>query len=319
MNKLKIAVIGLGYLGKFHAEKLANIPEVELVALVDINLKRVEKVYKKLKEQFGISPQVLTDYKKILDKVDAVSIVTSTITHYEIAKFFLEAGKAVFLEKPLTHDLKQAEELVEISLKKNLPFQIGYIERFQPAVKELLKRVKNPLFIEAHRLSSFVERNLDIDVILDLMIHDLDLICLLKPNQEIELIHAVGAPLFTSLPDIVNARIVFGDGTTCNLTASRVSLNKQRRFRVFEKGACYVVDTLERSYLEVRADVLKREYQSNKQIFPKSDPLKEELVSFVKNVLTGKKVVVPGEEALKSLKLAFEIKKQVDENLKRFL
>ncbi|WP_038057807.1 Gfo/Idh/MocA family protein [Thermodesulfobacterium hydrogeniphilum] len=319
MNKLKIAVIGLGHLGKFHAEKLADIQEVDLVALVDINLKQAEKVCKKLKEQFGISPQVFTDYKKILNKIDAVSIVTPTVTHYEICKYFLESGKAVFLEKPLTHDLKQAEELVEISLKKKLPFQIGYIERFQPAVKELLKKVKNPLFIEAHRLSSFVERNLDIDVVLDLMIHDLDLVRLLKPDQEIELIHAVGAPLFTSLPDIVNARIIFKDGTTCNLTASRISLNRQRRFRVFEKGAYYVVDTLERSYLEVKVDMSKKGYQSNKQTFFKSDPLKEELSSFVKSILTGEKVEVTGEEALKSLELAFKIKRQVDENLRKFL
>ncbi len=318
MSKLKVAVIGLGYLGRFHAQKLAEFPEVELVGLVDINPERVEKVYKELKAKFNVTPKVSTNYRDFLDKVDAVSIVTSTITHYEITKEFLEAGKAVFLEKPLTNDLKQAEELVKIAQKKGLPFQIGYIERFQPAVKELLKNVKNPLFIEAHRLSSFVERNLDIDVILDLMIHDLDLICLLKPDQEVEFVHAVGAPLFTQLADIVNARLVFKDGTTCNLTASRISISKQRRFRVFEKGACFVVDTLERSYMEIKVDVKNKKYHSNKKVFPKSDPLKDELFSFVNSLLTGEKIKVSAEEALKSLKLAFEIKKQVAENLKKF-
>jgi predicted dehydrogenase len=319
MAKLKIAVIGLGHLGKFHAEKLAQIPEAELVALVDINSQQLKEVAQKINQKFKIFPHLTTDYKEILNEVDAVSIVTPTVTHYEIAKTFLEAGKAVFLEKPLTHELRLAEEIVELSLKKGVPLQTGYIERFQPAVKELLKNVKNPLFIEAHRLSCFAERNLDIDVTLDLMIHDLDLALLLKAGKEIEMIHAVGAPLFTDLPDIVNARIVFKDGTTCNFTASRVSLNRQRRFRVFEKGAYYVVDTLEKSYFEVKVNIPKKEYKQNKKVYSESDPLKEELESFVKNVLAGKKVEVSGEDGLRSLRIAFKIKKQVEENLRRFL
>jgi len=319
MAKLKIAVIGLGHLGKFHAEKLAQRPEAELVALVDINSQQLKEVAQKINQKFKIFPHLTTDYKEILNEVDAVSIVTPTVSHYEIAKTFLEAGKAVFLEKPLAHELKLAEEIVELSLKKGVPLQTGYIERFQQAVKELLKNVKNPLFIEAHRLSCFAERNLDIDVILDLMIHDLDLALLLKAGKEIEMIHAVGATLFTDLPDIVNARIVFKDGTTCNFTASRVSLNRQRRFRVFEKGAYYVVDTLEKSYFEVKVNILRKEYKQDKKVYSESDPLKEELESFVKNVLAGKKVEVSGEDGLRSLRIAFKIKKQVEENLRRFL
>ncbi|PMP97749.1 MAG: UDP-N-acetyl-D-glucosamine dehydrogenase [Thermodesulfobacterium geofontis] len=318
MNKVKVAVIGVGHLGRFHAKKFAEIPEVELLAIVDINPERIKETLNLLGEK-GSSVKAFTDYKEIISLVDAVSIATPTITHYEIAKDFLKAGKPVFLEKPLAHELKLAEELVEISIKKNLPFQIGYIERFQEAVKNLLQNVKDSLFIEAHRLSSFAERNLDIDVILDLMIHDLDLALLIKNYKRVEFIHAVGAPLFTKLPDIVNARIVFEDGTTCNFTASRISLNKQRKFRVFSKGAYYVVDTLEKSYLEVKVDPQSREYKLNKKSYPESDPLKEELESFVRSVINGKKVKVSGEEALKSLELAFQIKKQVEENLKKFL
>lgn len=318
MDKIKVAVVGVGHLGRFHAKKFTEIPEVELFAIVDINPERIRETLELLGDKKELV-KTFTNYKEVIPLVDAVSIATPTITHYEIAKEFLEAGKPVFLEKPLAHDLKLAEELVKISIKKGLPFQVGYIERFQIPVKILLQKVKEPLFIEAHRLSSFVERNLDIDVILDLMIHDLDLTLLLKKDNKIEFIHAVGAPLFTDLPDIVNARVVFEDGTTCNFTASRISLNKQRKFRVFSKGAYYVVDTIEKSYLEVKVDLKNREYKLDKRSFPESDPLKEELEVFVKSIVNGSKVEVPAEEALNSLELAFRIKSEVEKNLKKFL
>ncbi len=318
MSKVRVAVIGVGHLGKFHAKKFAEIPSAELLAIVDVNPERIKEALNLLQDRKN-SLKVFTDYREVIPLVDAVSIATPTITHYEIAKKFLEADKAVFLEKPLAHDLKLAEELVEISTKRNLPFQIGYIERFQVPVKKLLQSVKEPLFIEAHRLSSFAERNLDIDVVLDLMIHDLDLALLLKNHKKVEFIHAVGAPLFTNLPDIVNARVVFEDGTTCNFTASRISLNKQRKFRVFSKGTYYVVDTIEKSYLEVKVDLQNREYKLDKKYFPESDPLKEELELFIKSIVNGNRVEVSGEEAIKSLELAFKVKNQVEENLKKFL
>ena len=318
MSKVRVAVIGVGHLGKFHAKKFAEISSAELLAIVDINPERIKEALNLLQDRKN-SLKVFTDYREVIPLVDAVSIATPTITHYEIAKKFLEADKAVFLEKPLAHDLKLAEELVEISTKRNLPFQIGYIERFQVPVKKLLQSVKEPLFIEAHRLSSFAERNLDIDVVLDLMIHDLDLALLLKNHKKVEFIHAVGAPLFTNLPDIVNARVVFEDGTTCNFTASRISLNKQRKFRVFSKGTYYVVDTIEKSYLEVKVDLQNREYKLDKKYFPESDPLKEELELFIKSIVNGNRVEVSGEEAIKSLELAFKVKNQVEENLKKFL
>ena len=318
MSKVRVAVIGVGHLGKFHAKKFAEISSAELLAIVDINPERIKEALNLLQDRKN-SLKVFTDYREVIPLVDAVSIATPTITHYEIAKKFLEADKAVFLEKPLAHDLKLAEELVEISTKRNLPFQIGYIERFQVPVKKLLQSVKEPLFIEAHRLSSFAERNLDIDVVLDLMIHDLDLALLLKNHKKVEFIHAVGAPLFTNLPDIVNARVVFEDGTTCNFTASRISLNKQRKFRVFSKGTYYVVDTIEKSYLEVKVDLQSREYKLDKKYFPESDPLKEELELFIKSIVNGNRVEVSGEEAIKSLELAFKVKNQVEENLKKFL
>lgn len=318
MNRLRVGVIGLGHLGKFHVEKLAKISEAEVVALVDIVPERIKEALEKIGEPFK-KPYITTEYQEIADMVDAVVIATPTVTHYEIAKFFLEREKAVFVEKPLAHEFSLAEELVEMSLKRNLPLQIGYIERFQGPVKEGLKRISNPLFIEAHRLSPFNERNLDIDVILDLMIHDLDLIFLFKSERKVDFIHAVGAPFFTNVPDIVSVRLVLDDGTTCNLTASRLSLTKQRRIRFFEKGNYFVIDTLERSFLHVKVDPVTREYKQEKKLFEENDPLKEEIKAFVVNVLRNQPVYPDGKEALKSLEIAFIIRKQVEENLIKFL
>ncbi|MCS7278922.1 MAG: Gfo/Idh/MocA family oxidoreductase [Thermodesulfobacteriaceae bacterium] len=317
MKKINLAVIGTGHLGKFHAEKLANLSEVNLKALVDINLDKAQEVAKNLKKRYQIEPEVYSDFRKVIEKVEAVVIATPTITHYEIAKEFLLRKKAVFLEKPIASSWEHSLELVEISEKEGVPFQIGYVERFQEPVKLLMEKVLNPLFIEAHRLSSFVERNLDIDVVLDLMIHDLDLALYLKGYPKIKMIHAVGAPLFSDHYDIVNARVVFEDETTANFTASRVSLKKERRFRVFEKGVYYVVDTLEKSFLEIKVNPQKREFIPFKRGFLNTDPLKEELKAFVRSVLYGERVQVSGREALEALRLAFLIKNSVESHLQK--
>ncbi len=320
MRKIKVAVIGIGHLGKVHAEKLANFSEVELKALVDIDLNKAKEVANYLKIKYQIEPEVFSDFRSLLllkNNIDAVVIATPTVTHYEIAKEFLFQRKAIFLEKPIAHSWEHSVELVELSEKMKVPLQVGYIERFQEPVKLLIKKVQNPLFIEAHRLSSFVERNLDVDVVLDLMIHDLDLALYLKKYPRIKMVHAVGAPLFSDHPDIVNARIVFEDETTANFTASRVSLKKERRFRVFEKGIYYVVDTLEKSFLEIKVNFQKKEFISFKKEFPDSDPLKEELESFVKSLINKEKVKIPGREALEALRLAFLIKSSVEENLRK--
>ncbi|MGB9760865.1 MAG: Gfo/Idh/MocA family protein [Caldimicrobium thiodismutans] len=317
MEKLKIALVGVGHLGRFHAEKLCQIPQAELIYLIDIQEERLFEVAKNLKEKFGKTVRLERDFKKALSEVDAFVVATPTTTHYEIAKEILLSERPLFLEKPIADSLSRAEELIKISEEKKIPLQVGYIERYQKAVKRLLERVKSPLFIEAHRLSSFAERNLDIDVVLDLMIHDLDLVCLLKKGVEIDLIHAVGAPLFSDKPDIVSARIIYRDGTTCNLTASRISLSKQRKFRVFEKGGYYRVDTIEKSFLEIKPQPEKRDFSIEREVFPEDDPLREELSSFVTSVLEKKEVSPSGKEALLPLKIAFKVKEEVEKNLRR--
>ncbi|MFN4131592.1 MAG: Gfo/Idh/MocA family protein [Caldimicrobium sp.] len=319
MAKIEIALIGVGHLGRFHAEKLCELPQADLKVMVDIEEEKLKEIQKYLRNKYGKEVKIATTFKKILSEVSAVVVATPTATHYKIAKEVLLAGKALFLEKPIAKDLSQAEELVKIAQEKELPFQVGHIERFQRAVQMLLKKVKKPLFIEAHRLNSFAERNLDIDVILDLMIHDLDLVLLLKKKIEIDFIHAVGAPLFTDKPDIVSARLVFKDGTTCNLTASRVSLSRQRKFRVFEKGRYYSVDTLERTYLEIKPKKKEKDFLVKQEKFTDNDPLKEELKAFLNSLLKGKKVSPSGDEALAALRVAFEIKREVEKNLKRKL
>ncbi len=319
MDKLRIALVGVGHLGRYHAEKLCQIPKAELVFIVDIQEERLREAEKILKEKYGKAVRLERDFKKVISEVEAFVVATPTITHYEIAREVLASKKALFLEKPVSDSLEKAQELVKIAEENKVPFQVGYIERYQRAVKRLLERVKNPLFIEAHRLSSFSERNLDIDVVLDLMIHDLDLVCLLKGEEEIEFIHAVGAPLFSEKPDIVNARIVYKDGTTCNLTASRVSLSKQRKFRVFEKGAYFSVDTIEKSFLEIRPYPAFKDFSIKREVFSEDDPLMEELTSFVEAVIEGKEVSPSGKEALSSLKITFKIKEEVERNLKKVL
>ncbi len=315
-KKIEVVLIGVGHLGRLHAEKLCELPQADLRAIVDINEERLKEVKKYLWNRYGKQVKVAQTLKEVINEASAFIVATPTVTHFKIAKEILLAGKALFLEKPIAHHLGEAEELVQIAERKGLPFQVGYIERFQSAVQRLLKKVKKPLFIEAHRLNSFVERNLDIDVILDLMIHDLDLVLLLKKGVEIEFIHAVGAPLFTTKPDIVNARIVFKDGTTCNLTSSRVSLTRQRKFRVFEKGVYHSVDTLEKTLVEIKPNKREKDFSVNQEKFSDDDPLKEELKAFLKAILEKKEVSPSGKEALSALKLAFTIKEEVEKNLR---
>ncbi len=312
MKRLRVGVIGVGHLGKFHAEKFARIPEAELVGVADILEDRAREVG----ETYGV-PWV-RDYRELIPRAEALSIVTPTVTHYEIARECLEKGKHLFVEKPLTDHPETAEALVELAEKKGLLLQVGHIERFQPSVKTLLSRVRRPLFVEAHRLSGFSPRALDVDVILDLMIHDLDLLLALNPGGQVKAMLAAGAPVLSSRIDIASVRLLFEDGLSANLTASRISLSPQRRFRVFEKGGYLSADTLNRRYFEVRLSedgrLLPRE-----ETFPEADPLYEELASFVKVVLEGGKPVVSGHEAVRALELAHRIKKEIETHLRNHL
>jgi len=311
MKKVKVGVIGVGHLGRFHAEKFARMEEAELRGVVDIREERAREIA----EKYGTA--WFTDFRKLLPEVEALSIVTPTITHFEIAKECLLAGKHLFIEKPITDRLETAEELVSLAERQGLILQVGHIERFQPSMKRLISEVKRPLFIEAHRLSGFTERALDVDVILDLMIHDLDLVLALNPKVKLKALLSAGGPVLSDKIDIASVRIVFENGCSANLTASRISLTPQRRFRVFEKGAYFSADTLNRKYFEVRLGEDKRLIPKEEN-FPSADPLWEELRAFVRAIAEGASPTVSGKEALSVLKLAFRIKRDIEENLQKF-
>jgi len=311
MGKLRVGVIGVGHLGRFHAEKLAHLPEAELVGVADI----VEERARRIGERHGVF--WTTDYRELLPRAEAFSLVTPTITHYEIAKTCLAAGKHLFVEKPLTDQPDTAAELVELAEKKGLILQVGHIERFQPPVKRLLSRVRRPLFVEAHRLSGFSPRALDVDVILDLMIHDLDLLLALNPEGRVKSMLAAGAPVLSPRIDIASVRILFDNGLSANLTASRISLTPQRRFRVFEPGGYFSADTLKRRYFEVRLDE-KGSLRPREESFPEADPLREELEEFVKAVLERREPPVSGREALRALELAHRIKEEIRNHLRLY-
>lgn len=314
-RRIRVGVIGVGYLGRYHAQKYAQMEDVELVAVVDVSEERARSVAREV----GTRPY--TDFRDVVDDVDAVSIVVPTKYHYDIAKFFLEKGVHALVEKPITEHLHQARELIDISRRKGLVLQVGHLERFNPAIGFLEEHLQEPLFIEAHRLSGFKERALDVDVILDLMIHDIDL-TLAFVASEIEEIRAVGVPVLSNKVDIANARIMFRNGCNANLTASRISLQSMRRMRVFQPGLYLSADCLEQKNLMVTADPSRPGFQA---IVPtpvsheKRDILMEELKCFVACVKAQRPPKVDGEAAYMALKVAQAIKDEIRSRLDKYL
>lgn len=306
MQKLKCAVIGTGYLGKFHAEKYATLPECELVAVVDINPQTAQTIA----EKHGA--QALTDYNQLLGKVDAVSIVVPTTLHYQVAKDFLNAGSHVLIEKPITATVEQADELIAIAKEKNLILQVGHLERFNPAVLALDKDEK-PLFIESHRLSPFNPRANDVSVVLDLMIHDIDIILALVDSKVVK-IDASGTPVLTKGTDIANARLTFENGCVANVTASRISMKLERKMRLFRPSSYASVDFQNRILQKYRTGEKEMfpnvpEILSEEATFETSDALMAEIVQFVECIQTGKQPLVTGEAARLALATAIEITK----------
>ncbi|MDP3332401.1 MAG: Gfo/Idh/MocA family oxidoreductase [Methylococcaceae bacterium] len=304
MKKLKCAVIGTGYLGKFHAEKYASLPDCELVAVVDTN----EIAAKTVAEKFGA--QALTDYKSLLGKVDAVSIVVPTTLHHVVSRDFLNAGAHVLVEKPITVTVAEADELIAIAKEKALILQVGHLERFNPAVLGLDKEEK-PLFIESHRLSPFNPRANDVSVVLDLMIHDIDIILALV-DSEVERIDASGTPVLTQGTDIANARITFKNGCVANVTASRISLKMERKMRMFKPNSYVSVDFQNRVLVKHRTGKKEMfpgipEIETEESVFESGDALLEEIKHFVDCIHTGKNPLVSGEAGKRALETAIQI------------
>ncbi|RJO64748.1 MAG: gfo/Idh/MocA family oxidoreductase [Candidatus Omnitrophota bacterium] len=299
---LRVAVIGTGYLGSLHAKTYREIEGCQLQAVCDIDRNRLSAVSNAL----GVAGY--DDYRQLLGKVDAASIAVPTQLHYAITKEFILRGTHCMVEKPFTVSLKEADSLIALSRKKSVLLQVGHIERFNSAFGATLKLIRQPKFIECHRLSPFPNRSLDVGVVLDIMIHDIDIVLGLVA-QPVKKIEAVGVNVLTKFEDIANARLTFKNGCVANLTASRVSDEVMRKIRIFQKDTYISLD-----YKEARASVYKKVGPAIvKEDLPieKEQPLKKELESFLDCVRFRRKPLVSGEVARDALAVALAIQRQI--------
>jgi len=310
MTKLRVGVVGVGHLGSIHAKIYQQIPDCELVAICDLDKTRLEKLATEIKVP------AFTDYKEFFGKVDAVSVAVPTKFHYALAREFLNRGVHCLVEKPFTTNLKEADSLIKIARKNKLILQVGHIERFNSAFAATKEIIKEPKFIECHRLSPFPNRSLDVGAVLDLMIHDIDIVLGLV-NSPIKKIESVGVPVLTNFEDIANTRITFKNGCVCNITVSRVSDEWMRKIRIFLKNAYISLDYKDANAVVYRKDGLK----ISKENLPieKEQPLQKELAAFVDCVINSKEPLVSGEVAREALAVALKIQKQICRNQKIFL
>jgi predicted dehydrogenase len=302
MHKIKVAVVGVGHLGSIHAQIYKKLQNCSLVGVCDTDEARAKQV----SEDLGILD--FTDYRQLLDKVEAVSIAVPTRLHHQIAEEFLRHNIHVLVEKPFTTTLKEADVLIKTAQKNKLILQVGHIERFNSAFSATKEIIRNPRFIECHRLSPFLKRSLDIGAVLDLMIHDIDIILGLV-NAPLKKVEAVGVPVLTRFEDIANARITFGDGCVANLTASRVSDEWLRKIRIFQKDTYISLD-----YREAKACVYRKKgLKITKEDLPieKEEPLEKELESFLDCILQNKEPLVSGRVAREALAVALKIQSQI--------
>jgi predicted dehydrogenase len=322
MKNIRAAVIGAGYLGRFHAQKYAQLADCQLVAVVDTQPSAAER----LATELGARP--LQDYRMLLGEVDAVSIATPTPTHSEIALAFLQAGAHVLVEKPMTETTAQAEALIKAAHSAARVLQVGHLERFNPAVLAAEALLSEPRFIECQRLAPFRERGTDVNVVLDLMIHDIDLLQMIV-GSPLAALDAIGTPVFSNEVDIANARLRFENGCVANVTASRVSLKTERKLRVFRDDAYLSIDLQQKILTVIRkrdagstatsapASLAERLAGGNlpvhieEQSFEQGDALRAEIEAFLAAARGVGPVKVSGEDGLRALRTAMAITARV--------
>lgn len=302
MEKLKIGVIGAGRLGAFHTKVYSRLDNVKLIGVCDCNLARAIEIGKKY------HTASYSDYEDLFDKVDAVSIAVPTSLHYNIAKEFLKHGIHVLIEKPITKTLSEADELIDIAKEKKLIIQVGHIERFNSAVLAIEPYLKKPKFIECQRLGPFHKRVDDVGVVLDLMIHDIDIVLGLM-KQDVVKIEAVGLSTISDYEDVTNVRLTFEDGTVADITASRVTKDVVRKMRIFQEDSYLSLDYLSQETAIFRKTGERIEKEKIK--IKKKDPLKKELKSFVNCVINNKQPIVSGTEGRRALQVALEIVEKI--------
>jgi predicted dehydrogenase len=305
MKKIRTAVIGVGYLGRFHAQKYSALADSELVGVVDQD----ERARTAVAVELNVAAHA--DHRDLIGRVDAVSVVTHTPSHFAIAADFLRAGVHVLVEKPITETVAQARELIALARTAGRVLQVGHLERFNAVILAAEPQLKNPKFLECHRLAPFRERGTDVNVVLDLMIHDIDIVQSIV-RAPLASIDAVGTPVFSEEIDIANARLRFANGCVANVTASRVSLKTERKLRIFQDDA-YISMDLQQKVLSV---IRKRPPGAppgplpvtiEEQNLEQGDALRAEIESFLACVQTGSRPVVSGEDGLLALETASRI------------
>jgi predicted dehydrogenase len=325
MNRLRVGIVGVGHLGSLHAKMFSQIPTAELVGVVDADSARAGLVAGEVRTR------AFPTYQELLKNVQAVSIVTPTSTHFELARMAIDAGIHVFVEKPITTTTEQAETLVNLSRSRNVTVQVGHIERFNPALLALEKYKINPMFVESHRLAQFNPRGTDVAVVLDLMIHDIDIILSLV-RSPVERIEANGVAVVSNSIDIANARLQFANGCVANVTASRISQKKMRKMRLFQRDAYISVDFSEglaevfrlvdhsdesgsstMMLGEIESGTVKRKIVYEQPEVKEVNSLKYELELFIAAVQNGVEPLVTAEEGMRALEIAHDIIEKISQ------
>lgn len=309
-GKIRVGVVGVGYLGKIHARIYSRMPQVELVGVADTDAVTAAAVAEEC------HCQVFASGEELLDRVDAISIVVPTSHHLEVSRPFLERGIHTLLEKPIASSLEEGAEIIRIAERSGAVLQIGHLERYNAGVMALAERIKNPRFIEAHRIGEFVARATDVDVVTDLMIHDIDIILSLV-GSPITSISATGLPVITNHVDIANARLEFENGCIANVTASRVSHKRLRRIRVFEEHRYEALNFIDQQIEMVKAVPVEDgqewpEIVRDKIEIEPRQPLDAELADFIDTIQRGGRPLVDGATGLEALRVATEVKEKIE-------
>jgi len=311
LKRLRVGVIGVGNMGQHHARVYNEMPEVELIGLADTD----ESTLNEVSQRFGVNRYL--DYKEFFGKVDAVSIVVPTSYHYDISRGFLERGVHVLVEKPVTKTIEEIDTLNKIAKENGLILQVGHTERFNPAVQELFNLVEKPIFVEANRLGPASARNLDIGVVLELMIHDIDIILSLVKSS-VKKVNAMGSSVYSDFEDIAVAQLVFENGCLATLASSRVTAERVRKLEVTLEDAFVSVDYIDQNItfrrqlsskyvFDKNSTRYQRKFLLEKPFISKEEPLRLELNHFIQCITEGKKPIVSGDEASNALTLAHKI------------
>jgi predicted dehydrogenase len=305
MTSLRCAVIGAGYLGRFHAQKYASLAGCDLVGVAD----PLPAARERIALELGVATHA--DHRALIGRVDAVSVATPTAAHHAVARDFLEAGAHVLVEKPITATSAEARDLIAIAARTGRVLQVGHLERFNPVILAISGELKSPRFIESNRLAPFKSRGTDVSVVLDLMIHDIDLVEHMVQSP-IATIDAVGAPVFTDEIDIANARIRFENGCVADVTASRISLKAERKIRIFQADAYLSIDLQQKLLTTVRRPAVMPEGEMpavtvEERSFEPGDALLAEIESFLQAIARGSPPVVTGDDGLRALETAMRI------------